>query len=71
MENGSGWTPKDMDRKTESEVERCYKKTHKGERSKDRITTRPENLEIESSMRYPNRERPKKKKPTYQEFDRK
>ena len=33
MEDGSGWTPKD--RKTETEVESCYKNRHEGERSQD------------------------------------
>ena len=51
MKDGSGWTPKD--RKTETEVKRCYKKIHEGGTSKDRRSTRPENVEIENSMRRP------------------
>ena len=34
MGDRNGWTPKDI--KTETEVERCYKKIHEGERNKDR-----------------------------------
>ena len=37
-------------RKTETEVERCSKKIHEGESSKDRRSTRPENMEIETKM---------------------
>ena len=37
MEDGSCWTPKD--RKTETEMEWCYKKTHEGETSKYIIYT--------------------------------
>ena len=48
MKDGSERTMKD--RKTETEVERCYKKIHEGERSKDRRSTRPENVEIENLM---------------------
>ena len=52
MEDGNWWTPKV--RKTESEVERCYTKRHEGElRSTERRSTRPENVEIENSMRRP------------------
>ena len=50
-EHGNGWTPKD--RNTETEVERCYKKRHEGERRRDKRSTRPENVDIENSMRRP------------------
>ena len=48
IEDGSEWTPKY--RKTETEVARCYKK---GEMSKHRRSTIPENAEIENSTNRP------------------
>ena len=51
IEYGSGSTPKD--KKTETEVEWCYKKRHEEETSKCRRSTRSENVEIENSMRLP------------------
>ena len=49
--------------KTETEVEQCYKKIHEGKTSKERRSTRPENVEIENSMRRLQiGKRPKKKR---------
>ena len=46
MADESGWIPND--RKTETEVELYYKKIHEGETSKDRRSTRQENMEVGS-----------------------
>ena len=52
MDVDGQWTPKD--RKTKAEVERCYKKRHvQRRRIKYRRSTRPENVEIENTMRRP------------------
>ena len=48
MDDGSEWTPKD--RKTETEVERCYTKGNEGERSIQKRSTRPENVENENAL---------------------
>ena len=47
-------------------MKRCYKKRHEGGTSKDRRSTRPENVEIENSMRRSQiGKRPKKKSRAY------
>ena len=38
-------------RNIKTEVERCFSKRHEGERSTERRSTRPENMENENSMR--------------------
>ena len=49
MEDGSEWTRKD--RKTKTDLERCYMKGYEVERSTERRSTRPENVENENLMR--------------------
>ena len=53
MEVGRAYTPND--RKTETEVELCYKKIPEGGSSKDRRITLPENVNIKNSLRRPQR----------------
>ena len=60
MEGESEWRPKE--RKTETEVERCYTKRHEGERSTERRCTRTEKMGNENLMREGKGQRRKRNK---------